>query len=108
VNDEKISAIGRYIRDDLGPRLSNAAGIPEPVFGWEVQHRNDVRRRSRKVLQLCTDILTFIAGPLAGLAVLWTVESLTPALIILSIAEAIGVLVLATQVVRYADLGSGP
>lgn len=108
MNDEKISAIGRYIRDDLGPRLSNAAGISEPVFGWEVQHRHDARRRSRKVLQLCTDILTFIAAPLAGLTVLWTVGSLTPALIILSIAEAIGVLVLATQVVRYADLGSGP
>lgn len=37
VNDEKISAIGLYVRDDLGPRLAALAahGGGFTTFGWE-------------------------------------------------------------------------
>lgn len=52
VNDEKISAIGRYIRQDLGPRLAGLVPDPPRIFGWETAHRDDHRRISRKRLQL--------------------------------------------------------
>ncbi|MGH8527480.1 MAG: hypothetical protein ACREXY_25705, partial [Gammaproteobacteria bacterium] len=41
VNDEKISAIGRYTRTELAPRLANATSVHEPLFGWETYHRSD-------------------------------------------------------------------
>src|SRR5216683_460240 len=49
VNDEKISAIGKYIRSDLAKRLTN--GQEELIFGWEVAHRSDPRRLWRKIEQ---------------------------------------------------------
>jgi hypothetical protein len=50
VNDEKISAIGRYVREELAPRLASLSGSQESpqVFGWETVHRSDRRRMSRK------------------------------------------------------------
>src|SRR5689334_17137392 len=37
VNDQKISAIGAYLRADLGPRLSELTGAE--VLRWETAHR---------------------------------------------------------------------
>ncbi|CAM5575469.1 Integral membrane protein OS=Streptomyces tendae OX=1932 GN=GUR47_13720 PE=4 SV=1 [Streptomyces tendae] len=53
VNDEKISAIGLYVRDDLGPKLAELAAHSSgfATFGWEAYHRSDTRRRSRKTIQ---------------------------------------------------------
>ncbi|MDN3358106.1 hypothetical protein [Actinomadura sp. DC4] len=58
VNDEKISAIGDYVRTELGPRLAAAAGssgTAEVVFKWETAHRSAARRRSRKLIQCAVD-----------------------------------------------------
>lgn len=60
VNDQKVSAAGRYLRNDLAPRLSEIT--ERPVLGWEGSHRSDERRRQRKGLQLVVDVGTF-AGP---------------------------------------------
>jgi hypothetical protein len=59
-NDHMVSAIGRYLRDDLGERLTKLSG--EPVLGWEHDHPGDTRRRQRKSIQLAVDTATF-AGP---------------------------------------------
>ncbi len=59
-NDFMVSAIGRYLRDDLGERLTELSGAP--VLGWEHEHRGDTRRRQRKSIQLAVDASTF-AGP---------------------------------------------
>src|SRR5690606_14867176 len=73
VNDEKISAIGRYVRTDLGPRLAELVeGLDEP-FGWETAHRSDRRRLSRKYLQLLIDLLLFCVAPAAALLAYWSV-----------------------------------
>jgi len=51
VNDEKVSAIGRYVRIDLTNQIAALVGVetkPEELFGWEVAHRNDARRKRRK------------------------------------------------------------
>src|SRR3954465_5476232 len=69
VNDEKVSAIGRYIRDDLGPRL--AAEVEAEVFGWEAAHPSDPHRRSRKILQLSVDLGGFCVPPLAAIVIFW-------------------------------------
>src|SRR5260370_13396511 len=57
VNDEKISAIGRYIRNDLVKSLDSKS--PEPLFLWEIAHADDKHRVRRKYEQLFVDEISF-------------------------------------------------
>ncbi|WP_156727563.1 hypothetical protein [Streptomyces apocyni] len=119
VNDEKISAIGRYVREHTAPHLEAAAAAataPAPpaaappfteAFGWERVHRSDAHRRNRKRLQLGADLLAFCGAPLAALAVYWAGEPSHPALLGTSFAETLTILLLAVQIARYADLRTG-
>lgn len=112
VNDEKISAIGAYVRGDLGPRLAELAATDEgadsaapaapSAFGWETAHRGDARRRSRKVIQCLVDLVAFCVVPLAGLVVFWADGEGGGLLLALSVVEAAAVAGLAAQVVGYA------
>ncbi|SCG14827.1 hypothetical protein GA0070610_1045 [Micromonospora echinofusca] len=104
VNDEKISAIGTYIREDLAPRLGHLTGEEEPVFRWELTHRSDQRRRTRKLLQLIVDVSTFCGPPLAAVAISLTYGSRETVLVAASIIEIVAVGVLAAQIISYADL----
>ncbi|MEU6063684.1 MULTISPECIES: hypothetical protein [Streptomyces] len=108
VNDQKISAIGRYIREDLGPRLARLArtGEAEEVFGWERAHRGDRRRRSRKAVQCVIDLLAFCLVPLAGLTVYWTGGQDSGGLLVVSVVEALAVVGLGAQVVSYAGVNA--
>jgi hypothetical protein len=101
VNDEKISAIGKYVREDLGPRLTQLADA-ERVFAWETAHRTDPRRRSRKAVQCAIDLSAFCVVPLAGLAVYWSAGQTSPGLLVVSVLEALALGGLAAQVVAYA------
>lgn len=104
VNDEKISAIGAYVRGDLGPRVARAAQLPadDKVFAWETAHRSDARRRSRKAIQCGIDLLAFCVVPLASLIVYWASGRTSPGLVGLSVVEALTVVGLGVQVVVYA------
>ncbi|MEU3663169.1 hypothetical protein AB0E77_26065 [Streptomyces sp. NPDC032940] len=104
VNDEKISAIGLYVRDSLGPRLAGLAAHEEDfaTFGWEAYHRSDTRRRSRKTIQTVIDLTAFCAVPLAALVVFWVNGDAGRLLLALSVVEALAVAGLASQVVWYA------
>jgi len=104
VNDHKVTAIGQYIRRHLAPALSALAG--QPAFGWEVNHRDDARRR-RKHLQLGVDLATFCLPGLAALTAYWTRGPWTIPLLAVSVVEAVAALVLACQIVAYADLARG-
>ncbi|MFG2572223.1 hypothetical protein [Streptomyces sp. NPDC048481] len=107
VNDEKISAVGRYVRQELGPRLAELAGT-DAAFRWETYHRGDARRVSRKIVQCVVDLLAFCVVPLAALAVYWCGGQVTTGLLVLSFAEAAAVTGLGVFVVRYAlPSGSG-
>ncbi|MFJ8112812.1 hypothetical protein [Streptomyces sp. NPDC096132] len=106
VNDEKISAIGRYVRGELGPRLAAMAGSAE-VFGWETFHRGDSRRTSRKVVQCVVDLLAFCVVPLAALVVYWGGGQVTSGLLVLSVVEAGSLVGLGVFVVRYAVPSGG-
>ncbi len=105
VNDEKISAIGRYVRDELGPRLTQLAhsGGDFAAFGWERAHRGDARRRSRKAIQCAVDLTAFCAVPLAALVVFWAGGEGGGLLVTLSVLEALAVAGLGVQVVLYAS-----
>jgi len=107
VNDEKISAIGTYVRDDLAPRLAELAQA-EAVFAWEAAHRSDTRRRSRKVIQGVIDLLAFCVVPFAGLVVYWAAGQASPGLLALSVVEALIVVGLGHQVLSYARPFNSP
>ena len=104
VNDQKISAIGAYVRGELGPRLAALAqpGGGFEAFGWETAHRGDARRKSRKAVQTLVDLTAFCAVPLAALVVFWADGDGGGLLVSLSVLEALAVAGLASQVVWYA------
>jgi hypothetical protein len=102
VNDEKISAIGAYVRGELGPRLAELADT-EATFRWESAHRGDARRAPRKVIQCGVDLLAFCVVPFAGLIVYWASGQVAPGLLVLSVVEAAAAVGLGVQVVSYAQ-----
>lgn len=107
VNDEKISAIGRYVRTELATRLSTLVAGGAPVFGWEIAHRSDPRRHIRKVLQLAQDLTLFCVSALTAVIVFWVNGPHTGAFMAVSVVEAATVLGLTGQIIVYADLGTG-
>ncbi|MCI3269658.1 hypothetical protein [Streptomyces cylindrosporus] len=101
-NDQKVSPIGRYVREELDPRLADLTGSAS-VFGWESAHRIDPKRRLRKLLQLCADLLTFCGTAAAGVTVFWCSSSPPAVLFVVSLAEAAATAVLAWQFIFYAE-----
>lgn len=77
VNDQKISAIGRYIRGPLHSELQAMAGTTDKLLRWETVHRTDDLRRERKFFQLFVDMVTF-AGSSAGGIVLYLWRNRNP------------------------------
>ncbi|NEO86412.1 MAG: hypothetical protein F6J87_19460 [Spirulina sp. SIO3F2] len=79
-NDEKISTIGDYVRDDLRKSYNlilDELAHPEEVktelkkliFGWEHYHKNDTYKEERKITQLFVNLLTFVFSGLIALAI---------------------------------------
>ncbi|MBE9065284.1 hypothetical protein IQ260_01305 [Leptolyngbya cf. ectocarpi LEGE 11479] len=111
INDEKISAIGRYVRHTLEKRISDLIGgsaDEQYLFGWETAHRDDPRRKRRKYTQLVIDQITFVVSGLMALIVFWILASTVSAFtIILSAIEAIFLIILGLRIADYADLAKG-
>ncbi|GAA4784962.1 hypothetical protein [Streptomyces ziwulingensis] len=103
VNDEKISAVGCYIRDRLGPRLAELTGAHGVVFGWETYHRDDASRATRKRLQNAMDLFTFVVLPVICMTAFWCSSDVRPLLVIVSLAQALALAVLGRQFLRYAE-----
>lgn len=103
VNDEKISAVGCYIRDQLGPRLAELSGAHGAVFGWEIYHRNGAGRTVRKRLQTVVDLFTYLALPMICVAAFWCSPTVQPLLVIISLAQTLSLAVLGWQFLRYAE-----
>ncbi|HUR03257.1 MAG TPA: hypothetical protein VM347_12000 [Nonomuraea sp.] len=109
-NDHKITTIGRYVRARLGPRLIglvDEGSSDIDLFKWEKYHREDPLRPSRKRLQLAADLAAFCVPSLTALTLLWLLGPHTPTILIGSAAALAAVVVLATQIIRYADV-AGP
>ncbi|MDI1453082.1 hypothetical protein NHG22_04530, partial [Streptomyces sp. ATE26] len=109
VNDQKISAIGAYVREELGPRLAATVRVRDAeVFRWETAHRGDARRVSRKAAQCVVDLLAFCVVPLSALIVYWVSDDVSPGLATLSVLEAASVTGLGVYIVQYAlPFGTG-
>lgn len=109
VNDEKISAIGRYIRTNLTDKIKELVQTSEPLlFGWEIAHRSDTRRKSRKAIQLFVDIFVFVIPGFIAILVFW----LKTPIDLISLRWVAGIeilllLVLGYQIILYADLRKG-
>ncbi|MFE9688027.1 hypothetical protein [Streptomyces sp. NPDC006285] len=104
INDQKISAMGQYIRVTLAPRLAAVAGTNDEVFGWETAHREDARRVWRKRMQLAADLIAFVVMPAAAILIYLLVGTLTAQLVVVSALETVAIIVLGAQIVLYADL----
>lgn len=112
VNDEKISAIGRYIRLKLVDKVKEYTGCQdqdlETLFGWEIAHRSDSHRRRRKIQQLIVDEITFTISGIIAIVVFWNLVPHAPLLIaILSGVEVLLLIVLGVEMFIYADLAKG-
>ncbi|WP_371624097.1 hypothetical protein [Streptomyces sp. NBC_01116] len=103
VNDEKISAVGSYVRDRLGPRMAELTGARGAVFGWEAYHRDDRNRATRKRLQATVDLFTYVALPVICMAAFWCSPAVRPLLLIVSLVQALALAVLGWQFLRYAE-----
>ncbi|MEV8506296.1 hypothetical protein AB0368_15880 [Actinoplanes sp. NPDC051475] len=106
VNDEKISAAGRYIREEVRPKLVKLDGTRRPVLGWEDYHRSDQRRGLRKYLQLIVDLSTFCISGYAAITVYFVNGPLRPPFVLVGIIECVALSVLAFQIAVYADVAS--
>lgn len=110
VNDEKISAIGRYIRYKLVDKVKEHTGYEdlETLFGWEIAHRDDIHRKRRKIQQLIVDEITFVASGGIALAAFWFLVPQPPiGVTILSWVELLLLIVLGVETFIYADLEKG-
>ncbi|WP_248869313.1 hypothetical protein [Streptomyces sp. HNA39] len=106
-NDQKISAVGRYLRDELAPRLAElTGGRPGEVLGWERAHRAVPGQGAAKVLQLAVDLVMFVAPAVLAVVLHWTGDGAGPALFLASVAELVAIAVLAVRVVLAADFAT--
>lgn len=109
VNDQKISAIGHYIRLKLSARISVLTQTPvETLLGWETYHRSDPHRKSRKIYQLLVDEMAFVgSGLLAVVLCFLMISPLTVWMQIIITVDVMILLILAYWLLIYADLGVG-
>ncbi len=109
VNDQKVSAIGRYLRHDLAEHLAaHCDARAGSLLRWETVHRGDRDRRRRKTGQILVDLLAFcLTGALAIAGYLLLAGSVAWPVIILCTAEAATLAVLGFELVRQTDRSTG-
>lgn len=110
VNDEKITAIGRYIRLTLVDKIKEQIGNNdiESIYGWEIAHRNDKRRKRRKIEQLIIDQITFVFSGIVGLIAFWLLVPQPHWTIQIICWIELGLLIfLGIEIIIYADLAKG-
>lgn len=108
INDERISAIGKYIRETLVASCSAFVGVSNAhIFQWENIHRCDDRRMERKILQLLVDEVEFVLSGFLSLGILLSFEQPLACQSWLVIVTEVSLLVvLAIQFARYADVSN--
>lgn len=109
VNDEKISAIGKYLRYDLNNKLVELLEqTDKTILAWETFHRDDEKRVGRKVVQFMVDELTFCVSGLIAIGAFWMlVPQISPSLKLFSFGEALLILLLGVEIFLYSDFKKG-
>ncbi len=122
VNDDRVSAIGAYIRKELTAQIRKSIDSPEStILGWEVVHRSDLDRVARRVWQFIVDEVTFVISGFAALGAFLILSKYghkAPEGAGLGISEAaqwgivgaesVMMAILGFQFWRYADFKRGP
>ncbi len=106
-NDEKISAIGNYVRCCLVPKLAEHSSDEKlSLTGhWEDYLRQDKSRRQRKWFQLFVDLSIFCFSGLTSIIAFYLLHDIPNGYhIIISIGEGLLLLFLGFQFIKYADL----
>ncbi|MGM1058026.1 hypothetical protein [Saccharothrix sp. Mg75] len=107
-NDQKVSAIGDYLRRHLASALVGAGGREDAVLAWESVHRDTPLRRLDKSGQLAVDLLVFAVPSLLSTALYWTAADVRADLLAVSIVEALATVAFTARVVVAADLARCP
>jgi hypothetical protein len=108
VNDEKISAIGRYIRITFSDKVRELIKSKDPLlFGWEMVHRSDNRRGSRKIIQFFVDEFVFVLPGVIAVLIFWLNSNNLLLLRWIAGVELLFLLILGAQIFSYADLKKG-
>ncbi len=98
-NDQKVSQIGTYVRDQLARQLVGHLPDGATAFGWESRHRAAADRRRCKAFQLAVDLAAFCGSAVVALVVVWAAGASLP-LLAVSVVELLAVGALAVEVVR--------
>lgn len=106
VNDQKISAIGEYVKDKIAAKINNMNefnSTDKDIFGWETFHKDDKQRKRRKIEQLIIDEVTFVFSGIAAIIAFWLLVC-KPflAINILALAELALLIILGVEVYNYS------
>ena len=115
VNDEKVSAVGRYIRIDMDARIKSIVSSEEDLLGWETVHRSDSDRTQRKKVQFIVDLIVFVMPAFLSIYVYLThyhtenleLSSFKSGTPLLCTIEAIFLFYLGVKIFKYADFKFG-
>lgn len=106
-NDEKITAIRRYIQSNLAIKIAHLIEQQDDsrMFAWETEHRSSSQIGRRKIEQLIIDELTFVASGFSSLTAFYTLAPESSVLLILiSGVEGFLLLCLGTEIAVYYNL----
>ncbi|QKW36298.1 hypothetical protein HUT06_21555 [Actinomadura sp. NAK00032] len=100
-NDDRITAIGVYVGNVLGPELSRLSSAETELFAWERRHRESGGRPLRKACQLLVDLLLFCGTAVVALVTAWCDSAIPPPL---HLAIAVELAVIAALAARFVTL----
>jgi hypothetical protein len=116
-NDEKVTSIGRYIKNDLSPRAKTVLEDTSDtnLFGWELDSPGDLGRRHRKILQFIVDISMFCLSGIISIGLYFWLSydkiicgCIPPvkliSMIFIALIEVVFLSVLANEIHTYSDL----
>ena len=108
VNDEKISSIGKYLRAKLNEKIRQNMDLSERVLlGWELEHRSDMRRVQRKIIQCLVDVFAFTLPGILSIAIYLYLDQPHWLLKIIGMLEVFLLVGLGFEFIVYADFKKG-
>ncbi len=106
VNDNRITAIGRYVESTIVPRLRSITRSRVPILAWERAHRTDRDRRARKVWQTSVDLLAYVVPIVAAVGTVAASTRMSLPVAALATAEAVAGVLLAAAILTQAVRGA--
>jgi hypothetical protein len=106
VNDQKVTAIRRYIHRWVRPELRSTLGRGSAsVLGWEAAHRVGAGWRTRKIGQVLSDLLLCCAPAILAPLVVLIGGGPSHLTVAVAIVEWVAAASLGWQIVAASDMG---